>query len=170
MEDNHPSPRADLIGGVAWIAFGLAIVAGSLAMDRLEQFGATLHTVPGLVPGLLGALIALLGGILVVRSLRRGATPARAAAEAPAPDVRTGRMRAAIATALSLVYTLGLIGRVPFSVASVLFIFAFIMVFDVSPERPRGLARRALFAGIAAIATTAVVAFVFERIFLVRLP
>ena len=170
MDDTRPSPRADLLGGIAWVAFGLAIVGASIAMDRLEQFGATLHTIPGLVPGILGATIALLGGVLVVRSLRRGARFARTTTEAASQEVVAGRKRAAVATVLSLVYTLGLIGRVPFTVASVLFVFAFIMVFDVSPERPRTLPRRALFAAVAAVATTAAVAFVFEQIFLVRLP
>ena len=53
------SARADFVAALAWIAFGLAIIAGSLAMDRLERFGATVYTAPGLVPGLLGGLIAL---------------------------------------------------------------------------------------------------------------
>ena len=161
--------RADLIGGIAWIAFGVAILAGALAMDRLERFGATLHTAPGLVPGLLGIAIALLGTLLAVRALRQGAVGDLAAPWSPSPEGRRALRRSGVALLLSLVYTLGLLGHAPFSVATASFVFAFIMVFDVS-DTPRTLARRAMIAAITAVATTAAVALVFERIFLVRLP
>ena len=168
-DDSGVSARADLIGGIAWIAFGIAIVGGSLAMDRLEQFGATAYTAPGLVPGLLGAGIALLGAALAMRALRQGGAAQLAAPWRPTPQGRVALRRAAIATALSLAYTLGLLGHAPFAVATASFVFAFVMVFDVSDE-PRTLARRVLVAAITAIATTAAVMLVFERIFLVRLP
>jgi hypothetical protein len=164
------SARADLFGGLAWTAFGLAIVAGSITMDRLEQFGATWYTAPGLVPGVLGATIALLGLLLVVRAMKTGAVAGLAEPWAPTAEGRSSLKRASLATLLSLVYTLGLIGRAPFPVASALFVFAFIMVFDVSPEAPSRIARRATIAAITAIVTSAVVTLVFERIFLVRLP
>ena len=167
---NRVSARADLFGGAAWMAFGIAVVVASWTMDRLEQFGATVHTAPGLVPGILGALIVVLGAILALRALRRGAAAGLAAPWLPTPEGRASLRRASMATALALVYTLVLIGRVPFELATVLFVFAFIMVFDVSPTAPRSLPRRAIVAAITAVVTTAVVALVFERIFLVRLP
>lgn len=164
------SARADLVGGLAWTAFGLAIVSGSVRMERLEQFGATLYTAPGLVPGVIGAAIALLGLVLLLRSLRRGAIAGLAAPWAVTPGGRSALARTAVATALALVYTLVLIGRVPFPVASTLFVFAFIMIFDVSDGAPSGLWRRTTIAAITAIATSTVVTLVFERVFLVRLP
>jgi putative tricarboxylic transport membrane protein len=169
----HPaaiSPRADLIGGLAWTAFGLAIVVASWTMDRLEQFGATLYTAPGLVPGLLGAAIALLGVLLTIRAIRRGGIAALAAPWSPTPEGRAARIRVAIATVLSLTYALILVGRIPFPLATALFVFAFIMVFDVSDATRSPLLRRALIAAIAAVATAAVVSITFERVFLVRLP
>ncbi len=94
--------RADFIGALAWIAFGVAIVAGSLAMDRLERFGATVHTAPGLVPGMLGSLIALLGAALLVRSLRRGAVAGFALPWRPDAEGRALLRRALLAIALTL--------------------------------------------------------------------
>lgn len=164
------SARADLFGSIAWIAFGLSIVAGALAMDRLEQFGAALYTAPGLVPGVLGATIALLGLLLALRSVRAGAIAGLAQPWAPTPEGRSSLKRVSVATALSLIYTLGLIGRVPFPLATALFVFVFIMAFDLNVGAPSRLSRRAMLAAITAIATSVVVTVVFERIFLVRLP
>lgn len=159
------SARADLIGGIAWIVFGAAIIATSLAMDRLEQFGATLYTAPGLVPGALGATIVVLGIVLAVRSIRRGAL---AVAARSTSERVPGLARVGIAAALALVYTLVLIGRAPFPIATTLFVFAFIGWFGV--REGESIQRRLVVAAITAIATAAVVTLVFERVFLVRLP
>ena len=164
------SARADLFGGIAWMAFGLAIVGGSVTMDRLEQFGATWYTAPGLVPGVLGVTIVVLGLLLVIRAMKTGAAAGLAEPWVPTAAGRSSLKRASLATLLSLVYTLGLIGRVPFPIASTLFVFAFIMVFDVSADASSRIARRATIAAITAVVTSVVVTLVFERIFLVRLP
>ncbi len=65
------SPRADFLGALAWIAFGALIVVMSWQMDRFAAQGATPHTYPGLWPGLVGGMLAALGGILALRSLGR---------------------------------------------------------------------------------------------------
>ena len=71
--DEPITPRGDLTDAACWIALGIAILVGSITMDRLEQQHINPYTVPGLLPGLLGIMMILLGGILAVRSLRRGA-------------------------------------------------------------------------------------------------
>lgn len=164
------SARADFAGAIVWMAIGLAIVAAALAMDRFEAVGATVYTMPGLVPGILGATLTGLGLLLLVRAIRAGAIAELAGTWLPDPDGRSMLKRVAIATALALVYTLGLVGHVWFPAATVLFVFAFMMVFGVSPEGPRPLARRAAIAAVTAIATAAAVSLVFEQVFLVRLP
>lgn len=166
------SPRADFVAAFAWIAFGLAIVGGSLAMDRLERFGAKVYMAPGLVPGILGALIALLGLVLLARSLRRGAAASLAQPWiAPAGSSATFA-RAGIAIALTLAYTLVLVGRgLPFWLATAAFVFVFLLVFDLPARRARGRAMRGLaLAAIVAVATSAAVTLLFERVFLVRMP
>ena len=164
------SPRADLVGGIAWIAFGLAIVATSLVMDRLEQFGATVSTAPGLVPGLLGATLVVLGMVLAARALRAGAWDGVRETWRLAPEGRHAAKRAAMATALALVYTLALVGHVWFPIATSAFVFAFVLVFDAWDRPQRTWRRRIALAAITSVATAAIVTLVFEQVFLVRLP
>jgi hypothetical protein len=166
------SARADFVGALAWIAFGLAIVAGSVAMDRLERFGATVYTAPGLVPGLLGGLIALLGLVLLVRAFRRGTLAGFAAPWRPDAAGRATLARSALAIVLTLTYTLALVGHgLPFWLVTVAFVFVFMLLFDLPERRARGQTARGLvLAAVVAIATSAVVTLMFERVFLVRMP
>lgn len=166
------SPRADLLGSLGWIAFGLAIVAGALAMDRLERFGATIYTAPGLVPGILGGVIALLGIVLLIRSVRRGATAALSQPWAPSSEGRAMLARSAIAIALTLVYTIVLVGHgLPFWLVTVGFVFAFLLVFDLPERRAKGqIVRGLVVAATVAVATSAAVTLLFQEVFLVRMP
>jgi hypothetical protein len=167
-----PSARADFVAAIAWVAFGSAIVAGSLAMDRLERFGATVYTAPGLVPGILGALIVLLGGVLLVRSIRRGAVGALGQPWSPGAAGRAMLARSALAVGLTLLYTLALVGHgLPFWLVTAAFVFVFMLLFDLPERRARGQAARGvMLAAIVAVATSATVTLVFERVFLVRMP
>ena len=155
--------KADRIGGAAWIAFGLAIFAGAWQMDRYESMGGTLYTAPGLVPGIYGLVMMAMGALLALRR-------SRGAADATAGDADPGgpllNRRVALALGLMLVYAIGLVGRVPFGVATATFVAAFCALFD-SDAPPR---RRAITAIAAGIGTAVVVVLVFERVFLVRLP
>ena len=42
-----PSPRSDLRGALGWMVFGVAVLVGSVTMDRLEQQDINPYTVPG---------------------------------------------------------------------------------------------------------------------------
>ena len=84
-------PRSDLKDGLGWMALGVAVLVGSITMDRLEQQHINPYTVPGLLPGLLGIAMVLLGGILALRSWRRGAL--QLALPAPTADQREERRR-----------------------------------------------------------------------------
>ena len=95
-------PRSDLKDGIGWIVLGTAILVASLRMDRLEQQHINPYTVPGLLPGLLGIAMILLGGVLALRSWRRGAL-----AHALPPmtaDEREQRKRIWIVTGLCMLY------------------------------------------------------------------
>lgn len=161
---------ADLIAGLVFIIFGLSIAYFSWTMPRLEVRGIHPATVPGLVPGILGGILALCGAALAGKALRQGRS------DQGWQDFfaifRTAEAgRFSVAAALALLYALVLVGLVPFWLASALFVFTFILVFEVwlSPA-PRPLVRSAVWALVQGAIVGAAVTLVFQYGFLVRLP
>ena len=71
-EEARAVAASELRGGLAWTVFGIAVLALSWRMDRLEAQHINPYTVPGLLPGLLGIVTILLGGLMALRSWRRG--------------------------------------------------------------------------------------------------
>ncbi len=164
-----PSARADFIGGLAWIAFGLAVGIGSWQMDRLERMGVSFFTAPGLVPGVLGVLMTACGVVLAVRSWRRGAL---GAAQLPPVLLRPEVLsRIGVTLLLCLGFALGLVGRMPFWAAAAAYLFLQIAVLQYSERKARDeVARGLMVAAVIALAAANAIALVFEKIFLVRLP
>src|SRR5437588_354861 len=72
-DDEDITPRSDFWQGVGWIVLGLAVLVGSLTMDRLQSQNINPYTIPGLLPGVLGVAMMLLGAVLALRSWQRGA-------------------------------------------------------------------------------------------------
>jgi hypothetical protein len=172
VEEETSPARSDLKDATGWIVLGVAILVGSITMDRLQAQNINPVTVPGLLPGLLGIAMLLLGGALAVRSLRRGAlaqaTPPRTA------DQREERRRVWIAIALCVGYGVVLVGHgIPFWLASTIYVTASILVFrrlsrDPAERQLGAMAwAKALVIGAAASVVTWLV---FEMVFLVRLP
>jgi putative tricarboxylic transport membrane protein len=162
--------RADLITGWIFILGGLAIVYFSWTMPRLEMRGIHPATIPGLVPGLLGAALALCGAVLAAKAHRDGSGQGGWRdffAMFGSPEA--GRF--AVAAALALAYSLVLVGLVPFWLATALFVVAFILVFEtwLSPT-PKSVTRSAVWALFQGVVVAVAVTLVFQYGFLVRLP
>ena len=167
MSEGGKTARSDLIGGAGWTGFGLLILAESLRMDRFTSMGATLYTMPGFVPGMIGSVIVLLGAVLMLRGWRRGkADGAQQEPDATANEPIVNR-RIAITLALALVYAAALLGRAPFWLVTALFVAAFTWLF-APDDQPT--TRRTAAAVMAGVVTSAVVTVVFQHVFLVRLP
>ena len=168
MEDEKPSPFTDLLTGIGWLVLGGAIVAGSWVMDRLPHLGATLYTVPGLVPGLLGASIGLMAVLLIGRALRAGAL---AGSHMPRIDVAE-HWRLIVTLALGFIFAIGLVGHgLPFWLAATIFIATFVIVFQFAERRangtlPQGIAFAVFFGAVAGL----VIHYGFQDVFLVRVP
>ncbi len=160
---------ADLLMALVLVALGLAVFYFSWTMPRLEVRRIHPSTIPGLVPIFLGAGIALCGALLAWRSYRL-LTPGSWAALGRILTSFAAR-RALIALAMGLFYALVLVGTLPFWAASGLFIFSFIVVFEVwLADPPTPLWRSMLWAALIAAVAGGGIYFVFARIFLVRLP
>jgi putative tricarboxylic transport membrane protein len=162
------SARADLLTAVVLLAFGLAVVGLALRMPTFVEQSGTGLTAPGIVPGFHGTVIALLSVVLGMRALRRGF-----AAHAPASTSTasgTDALRLFAAAALGTIYAGVLIGRMPFWLATALFVFGFTAGFEWTTPGPRGRGRQLIEAAAIALATGWGVHLVFEDLFLVRLP
>jgi len=161
MRRGRPAER---LFGLGWVALGLAIAVGAWRMDRLEAQGVEPYAVPGLLPGLLGLLLALFGLALALRA-PRGA-PAEDGEGAAEP------WRAALAIVLVAGFVLGLLGRgPPFWLSAFVFVLAGILLFEWPERRRDGTPwRGALRAALVAAGASALITIVFQEIFLVRLP
>ncbi len=166
--------RRDALTGLALIALGIGVVIESLRMPRFEHLGINPYTVPGIVPGILGAVLALFGTVMLSRTAvawRRGnEVPPVAGEDEPGSTPRL---------LLTLILTVGygglLVGALPFWLATFLFVLAFLLVFEWRPELRRAGRRAALvtYAStslLQAVLVAAAVTFVFQRVFLVTLP
>lgn len=168
------APRTDLRAALFWMAFGGLVVVASWRMDRLAQQGADLYTAPGLWPGVVGLLLALLGGVLAWRSVLRARETAWDAATVDETALVPTR-RFALAAAMFFFYALLLVGRgVPFWLGTALFVTAFVFIFrraDRMVGARTGTDRGdALLAVVCGVVTAVVVPTVFEQLFFVRLP
>jgi len=176
---------ADRIGGIIWVAFGIAVVYGAWTMDRLESLGIPLATAPGVVPGLLGIAFIIFGSILLVRHEPGAndvpepsipaAADATAAADAAAETARGDEFdwrRVALSWLLCVTYGGVLLGGgLPYWALTAGFLFLHILLLDETDHVPASpTLRRLVIAAILAPAVATVVMLTFERIFLVRLP
>ena len=163
-------PRVDLVTAAVFFAAGVAIVYASWLMPRFKEQLGEIYTAPGLVPALYGTVIAALALWLAARAIGRGALrPGGAGKRARREGNSNARL--ALAAALCLAFAVGMVGRLPFWLATAVFVLLFILLFEWRGgqpwrERIRGIVTAALVAG----ATGALVVLVFERVFLVRLP
>jgi len=177
-EGRKSSRLADIVSGGIWLAIGFAIIVGSWRMDRLESQGVPWFTAPGLVPGVLGVLIALAALGIVLRALRRPAAPSSAmstsddsiAAHGEHVDTGFGG-RALLTLALCLGFAIGLVGRVPFWIAAAIYLFLHIFLLQFPDRRERGqVGRGIVVAAIIALCASLAISTIFQDLFLVRLP
>jgi hypothetical protein len=166
--DEHPSPRSDLMSGGIWFVIGVAITIGSWNMDRLEKQGVPGFSAPGLVPGILGVLIALAALVILLRSLKRGALAGGGEqVHAPGSNGRT-----ALALALCLGFAGVLVGHgLPFWIAASTYLFLHIFLLQLAERRAAGQVARGFAVALAiGLGAGATIALLFQYVFLVRLP
>ncbi|MEO6031819.1 MAG: tripartite tricarboxylate transporter TctB family protein [Burkholderiaceae bacterium] len=160
---------SDLRGAFCWGAFGVAVLVGSITMDRLERQDINPYTIPGLLPGLLGIVIIVLAVLLGLRSWRRGG----AVRNWPAIDAAMVR-RLGLVIGLILVYSVVLVGHgMPFWLASTLYVAGSIVTLQHAHMVALGqkLAwRDVIFALAVGLGTGWLITYVFQDLFLVRLP
>lgn len=167
-EETSVSPRADFWSAWVWILLGVAILVISLKMDRLERFQASIYTAPGLVPGLLGIAIAVMGAILLLRAVRGGALQK----QSRVPLVLRDHWRLIFSLGLSLLYALVIVASaLPFWLVTAVYVAIFVFVFQYAERRAKGQLPRGIAVAIVhGLLAGWLIQYVFEELFLVRLP
>jgi uncharacterized membrane protein YhaH (DUF805 family) len=166
------SPRTDFLSAIGWMTLGIAILVGSVMMDRLEDQDINPYTIPGLLPGLLGIAMSVLGALLAIRSWR--ARPFHPVETTDTLTSHAGRKRLTLVLGLCLAFGVGLVGHgLPFWLAVVIFVTTSILSLQYlqqpAIEPPMQLRQ---FAATAAIGLGAGIAItiIFQDVFLVHLP
>jgi hypothetical protein len=171
MKDSN-MPRADFLTSMILMVVGVAIFWISLAMPRYEDQGGSFLDSPGIVPAILGLLIAVLSLVVFVRSIvRKGYNLGwnKASLTAVLKDTKTVRMLVTIA--FGIVYGLFLMRWLHFIAATLLFVFVFIVVFEYDLKKPFAVQWKVpVFAAVISAFVTAGVFGAFQYLFLVNLP
>lgn len=156
------SARADRITAVILFALGVAFLYGGYTMDRLEFRQIHPASIPGLVPMLLGAVLAVCAVLLYAG--------AGAGAGAPVGEPLSWR-NVGLALATCLVYALVLVGNVPFFWATAVFVSTFAALFAWrDSEGPQSAPRTIVVSAVFGLIVAAVISALFRYGFLVRLP
>lgn len=165
-------PKADFVTSLVLLAFSVAVILLSIDMPRLEHRDINPWTVPGIVPGMIGAVIGLMSLVLLGRSLRQGGFRLGITREKIGEAISHPQVRRATVTILfCLFYAFGLVGLLPYPVATFLFVFIFIVLFEYNRSLPaRGQGKMFFKAFIEAALVSAAVSSLFAYVFLVRLP
>jgi len=156
------SARADQVTAVVFFVLGVAMAVGGYTMDRLEIRQIHPASIPGLVPMALGVLLALCAIGLYLG--------ARKKVDAPPTD-GDSMSNLWFAAFYTIAYALGLVGRMPFELATGIFITVFVMHFTygrlAEGRHPAiWIGSALLYAVICSVAVSAL----FRYAFLVRLP
>lgn len=164
--------KADFLTGLFLILLSLYVLFESWRMPRLEHLRVHPLSVPGIVPAFLAVVLIIFGGVLLIRSVTAGGHRLGFSIGGMRQILsQPGNQRLLTTAILSIGYAGLLVGTIPYWLATGLFVFGFMVIF----EWERGLtisgyAKLALVAGVLAAVTSATVTLAFERLFLVTLP
>ena len=172
LPHEQPTPaRTDLWIAAVFFVFGSAAAWLAFLMPTYTDQKGEIYTAPGLVPGFYGVVIVLLSIWLAVRAVRQGALRAEREQGLASEPKGTSDLRLLLAAGLGLFFVVGLIGRVPFWLASATFVAMFTILFEWQPDQPWLHRTRRVGEAIAlGLATGVAVTLVFEKVFYVRLP
>lgn len=165
-------PKADFVTSIVLMAFGVWVLLHSIQMPRFENLEANPFSVPGIVPGLLGAVIFLLSLVVFLRSLKQKGYRLGINASVIRNFTKDASIQRMLVTILvCVVYGLGLIGRIDYYLATLLFVLAFLLLFQYRPSQndPRPVKLIAM-SVLQAVLTAGAVGAVFRYLFLVELP
>ncbi|MEJ2136603.1 MAG: tripartite tricarboxylate transporter TctB family protein [Desulfofustis sp.] len=163
--------KKDFITSIVLLAFSLSVVVSSYTMPRLERRGIDPFSAPGVVPGMIGCILLILALILLVRSVRRGGYLFFSTAAQESGGHRGAAWRVLMTLAISLLYAVGLLGRIDYTIVTLLYIFVFIVLFEYRRGLPLSTQLRIVgYALLQALIAALLITLVFRKLFLIDLP
>ena len=164
--------QADFITSIFLLFFGVGVTVLSIRMPRLEHRGINPYTVPGIVPGVIGAAITVMSATLLIRSVLQKGYSIKLGPGGPGALFRNAMVqRVSVTVGICLVYALALVGTIPYPVATFLFVFVFMLLFEYQRQVPlRDQRKTVVVAALEAVLTAVLVSVLFRYLFLVRLP
>ena len=163
--------KKDFITSIVLIVFSISVVISSYTMPRLERRGIDPFSAPGVVPGMIGLILLCLALILFVRSVRRGGYLLFDQPADPPSRHRGAARRVVLTLVISLIYALGLLGRIDYALATMLYIFSFIVLFEYRWGTPLNSQKKVVaFALVQALVASVLISLVFRKLFLIDLP
>ncbi|MCL2380728.1 MAG: tripartite tricarboxylate transporter TctB family protein [Treponema sp.] len=163
--------KADFYTSIIIMAASISATVMAVRMPTDFGRGSDLHSAPGVVPALLGSIITILCFVMLVRSIVRakgrvGISPSSFAAFVK--DATTIRIASTMAFCLLYFF---LLGNLPFMLLTFLFIFSFIVFFELD-LKVSAMSQIRIFvkAAIVAVCSSVAITMLFEQVFFVRLP
>lgn len=159
--------RTDLFAGLVVTSLGIAAFAGALAMPRFAERNGDPLTAPGITPGIVSGVIAVLGIVLLLRAMA-----GRGPRDLPVQTWPPGSARRTLFTiAATLAYGGAMFGQMPFIPATAIFVFVFTLGAELlGTERNRSVVALCLWAALLAGVSAFAIQYLFTDMFLVRLP
>lgn len=165
-------PRADFLTSLLLFIFGIAVLIASIKMPRFEEQGANPYSVPGIVPGFLGVAVAFLSLILFIRSVIQKGYKLGLTREVVKGFLNSdSTKRFFLSLILCVTYGAFVLGRIPYHIATGLFVLVFIIAFEFQFKENLLSQRKTIISSLAeAVLVSAGVTFLFRYLFLVKLP
>jgi hypothetical protein len=163
--------KADFFTSLVLTAFGAAVLILSIQMPNLAEVNQSKFSAPGIVPGFIGAMLILLSGSMLIRSLKRKALAEIKNGIVPKSLFAQETTRRILLTVLLCVLYAFCLGKLWFPIPTFLFVFVFIFLFEYdfkSALKPQ--MKKVIIAVIIGLITTVAVTLVFQKLFLVNLP
>jgi len=163
--------KADFFTSIFLFLLGLIVFIVSIRMPTFREVGAHPYSAPGIVPGILGIIIAFMGAILFFRSIIHKGYKIQISSQGLIKFFKNDSIkRLLIALFLSIFYVI-LLGKIDYFLLTAIYIFIFIISFEFNIKKSIFSQRKILFfALLEAIFIAASISYLFRYLFLVTLP
>ena len=165
-------PKVDFLMSIVLVFFGIFVIILSSGMPDFADQNANPYSAPGVVPTFLGAIFIVLGIVMLIRSIiRKGYRLELTRAHVSGWFREKTTKRFLLTLSLSIIYAMILLGRVHYTIATGLYMLAFVLMFEIQKGvKLLNQKKTILMALLLAVITSGSVFWVFRYLFLVNLP